>query len=152
MSVYLLAFLIGVVSGLRAFTGLAAVSWAARLHMLHLENTKLAFLGYTATPYILTLMAIGELITDQLPKTPSRTVPPQFGARIVTGALSGAAIGASSDMLVSGLLAGVVGAVIGTLGGAKVRGLLAQAFHKDSPAAFLEDAVTIGLAVLVVSR
>ena len=27
-----------------------------------------------------------ELITDQLPMTPSRKVPPQFGARIVAGA------------------------------------------------------------------
>jgi uncharacterized membrane protein len=152
MSVYLLAFLIGVVSGLRAFMGLAAISWAARLHWLNLENTKLAFLGYAATPYIISLLAIGELISDQLPKTPSRTVPPQFGARILTGAFCGAAIGAPSDMLVSGLLAGIVGAIAGTLGGAKMRALLAKSFNKDQPAAFLEDALAIGLAVFIVTR
>ena len=46
---YVLAFLIGVVAGLRALTPLAAVSWAARLGWLHLENTWLAFLGFAAT-------------------------------------------------------------------------------------------------------
>jgi len=71
MPLYLLAFLIGVVAGLRSMTPPAAVSWAARLGWLHVENTPLAFLGYAATPYILTLFAIGELITDKLPKTRS---------------------------------------------------------------------------------
>src|SRR5438034_7760762 len=72
MSVYVLAFLIGVIAGLRAMTPPAAVSWAARLGWLHLENTWLAFLGFSATPYILTALAIGELINDKLPKTPGR--------------------------------------------------------------------------------
>src|SRR5438034_2251553 len=72
MSTYVLAFLIGVVSGLRGLTGLAAVSWAASLGWLHLENTWLSFLGFAATPYILSALAIGELINDKLPKTPSR--------------------------------------------------------------------------------
>ena len=152
MSVYLLAFLIGIVSGLRAFMGLAAISWAARLNWLHLEETRLAFLGYAATPYIFSLLAIGELITDQLPKTPSRTVPPQFGARILTGAFCGAAIGAPVDMVVSGILAGIIGAVVGTLGGAKMRSLLANAFKKDQPAALLEDVIAIALAFFTVSR
>ena len=61
MSTYVLAFLIGVVSGLRSMTAPAAVSWAARLGWLHLENTWLAFFGFAATPYVLTLFAIGEL-------------------------------------------------------------------------------------------
>ena len=118
MGILILAFLIGVIAGLRAMTAPAAVSWAARLGWLHLENTRLALLGYAATPYIITAFAIVELITDQLPKTPSRKVPIQFGARIFTGALSGAAIGAPSDSLIGGLLAGVLGAIAGTLGGA----------------------------------
>ena len=152
MSVFILAFMIGVVSGLRALMGLAAVSWAARLQWLHLEDTKLAFLGYAATPYILSLLAIGELISDQLSKTPSRTTPPQFGTRIVTGALCGAALGAPSGMLIVGLIAGIVGAVVGTLGGAKLRALLAKSFGKDQPAAFLEDVIAIGLAIFIVTR
>ena len=91
-SVYVYAFLIGVVTGLRSLTAPALVSWAARLGWLHLENTPLAFLGYAATPYIFTLLAIGELIADQLPQTPSRKAPPGFIARILMGALCGAAL------------------------------------------------------------
>ena len=86
MTTLLLAFLIGMVSGLRAMTAPAAVSWAAHLGWLHLENTWLAFLGFAATPYVFSLLAIGELITDQLPGTPSRKVPMQFGTRIFVGA------------------------------------------------------------------
>ncbi|CAB3645692.1 hypothetical protein LMG24238_00710 [Paraburkholderia sediminicola] len=150
MSVYILALLIGVVAGLRAMTAPAAVSWAAHLGWLPLQDTPLAFLGFTVTPYIFTVLAIVELITDQLPKTPSRTVPMQFGARIVLGGLSGAAIGAAHGGLAGGLIAGVVGAVIGTLGGAKVRGALARTFGRDLPAALIEDAVAIVGAVVIV--
>ena len=99
-----LALLIGVVAGLRAMTAPAAVSWAAALGWIDLSGTWLAFLGYRWTPWILTALALGELVTDQLPSTPSRTVPPQFGARILTGGLSGAAIGASSGSLIAGVL------------------------------------------------
>ncbi|MFL9909307.1 DUF4126 family protein [Paraburkholderia sp. RL17-337-BIB-A] len=150
MSVYVLALLIGVVAGLRAMTAPAAVSWAAHLGWLPLQDTPLAFLGFTATPYIFTVLAIVELITDQLPKTPSRTVPMQFGVRIVLGGLCGAALGAAHGGLLGGLIAGVVGAVIGTLGGAKARGALARAFGRDLPAALIEDAVAIVGAVLIV--
>jgi uncharacterized membrane protein len=74
-----LAFSLGVIAGLRAMMPLAAVSWAAALGRLPLESSALAFLGYSWTPWILTALALGELITDQLPSTPSRKVPIQFG-------------------------------------------------------------------------
>jgi uncharacterized membrane protein len=45
MIAYLLASLIGVVAGLRAFLAPAAVSWAAHLGWLRLDDTWLAFLG-----------------------------------------------------------------------------------------------------------
>src|SRR5882724_1279829 len=127
MSVYVLAFLIGVIAGLRAMTPPAAVSWAARLGWLHLENTWLAFLGFSATPYIVTALAIGELINDKLPKTPSRKAPAPFIGRITTGALCGAALGASSEALAGGLVAGVLGSVAGTLGGYEFRARLVRA-------------------------
>ena len=151
MHIYLLALLIGIVAGLRTMTAPAAVSWAAYLGWLPLQSTPLAFLGYVAVPYVFTLLAIGELIADQLPKTPSRKVPVQFGARIVSGALCGAAIGAAAGTLAGGLVAGIVGAVIGTLGGAEARARLARAFGRDMPAALIEDAVAIVGAYLIVA-
>ena len=145
----LLPLLIGVVAGLRAITAPAAVSWAARVGWLNLAPTSLAFLGYAFTPWVLTALALGELVTDQLPSTPSRTVPPQFGARLVSGGLSGAAIGAAHGGLFIGLVAGIVGTVIGTLGGRACRAQLARAFGSDRPAAFIEDAVAIVSAFLI---
>lgn len=140
---YLLALLIGVFTGGRTLTPIAAVSWAARLGRLHLEGTWLSFLGAAVTPYIFSVLALAELVNDKLPKTPSRKSPPQFIGRVLMGALAGAAIGASNQNLIVGLLLGAVGAVIGTLGGAEIRGRLAKAFGKDLPAALIEDAVTI---------
>jgi uncharacterized membrane protein len=146
---YLLAFLIGVVAGLRAMTAPAAVSWAARLGSLDLGGSWLSFLGHAWTPWILSFLALGELVNDKRPSTPSRTVPPQFGARIVTGALSGAAIGVSGGSLVGGLVAGALGAVAGTLGGRDLRARMAKAFGGDLPAALAEDAIAIGGALLI---
>jgi uncharacterized membrane protein len=149
MIVYLLALLIGIIAGLRAMTAPALVSWAAHLGWLNLNGTWLAFLGNGWAHWVLTILALGELITDQLPSTPSRTVPVQFGARIVTGGVSGAAIGTAAGSMLGGLIAGVIGAVIGTLGGRAIRGQLAKSFGSDRPAALIEDAVAIIGAVLI---
>ena len=96
------------------------------------------------------LLALGEFVGDQLPSTPSRTVPMQFGARLLSGAICGAAIGSPHDAMLGGLLAGIVGAVIGTFGGHAFRLRLAAAFKKDPPAAFVEDAIAIGGAWLII--
>jgi uncharacterized membrane protein len=147
--ILLLALVIGIVAGLRAMTAPAAVSWAAHARWLDLGGTWLAFMGYAFTPWILTVLALGELVGDQLPTTPSRTVPIQFATRILTGGLSGAAVAVAGHHLVTGLVAGMIGAVIGTLGGRAARSQLAAAFGSDRPAAFLEDAVAIGAALVV---
>jgi hypothetical protein len=64
-----------------------------------------------------TSLAAGELVTDQLPSTPSRTVPIQFGSPIALGALSGVVFGAAVGTLLFRAGAGIVGALIGALGG-----------------------------------
>lgn len=147
---YLLALLIGVVAGLRAMTAPAAIAWAAHLGWIDLSASPLAFMGYAWTPWIFTLLAVAELVTDQLPSTPSRTVPVQFGTRIVSGALCGACLGAATGNLVVGAICGAIGAAIGTLGGHSARASLAASFGKDGPAALIEDAVAIIGAVLIV--
>ena len=152
MIVYLLALLIGIVAGLRSMTAPAVVSWAAHLGWLDLSGSWLGFLGNVWVRWILTLLALVELVTDQLPSTPSRTVPVAFGARIATGALSGAAVGAAGGQWWVGLLAGIAGAVIGTLGGRAFRARLAGAFGSDRPAAIIEDTVaTVGAFLIMVA-
>jgi uncharacterized membrane protein len=148
--VLVLACLIGAVAGLRAFTAPAAVSLAARYGHVVVAGTPLAFLGYRWTPPILVLLALGELVGDQLPATPSRKVPVQFGTRMVMGALAGAALVAASGSPVTGLVAGGLGAAAGTLAGAAGRARLAAALTRDGPAGLIEDAVAIAAAFLIV--
>jgi uncharacterized membrane protein len=146
MSVLISAFVLGIACGLRAIVGLAVVSWAVSSQQLPLQGTWLSFLGNRITPYITSLLAIGEIVNDKLPKTPSRLVPPQFGARVVMGALTGTAIGLSHGHLVMGVLSGVVGSIVGTLAGSKARSFAARLFGRDLPAALLEDAIAVALA------
>jgi uncharacterized membrane protein len=147
---YLLTALIGMIAGLRTMTAPAAASWAAWTGALDLGGTWLAFLGLTWTPWVITLLAVGELVNDKLPGTPSRKVPVQFAARVLSGLLAGAAFGTAAGGMAVGAAAGGAGAVLGTLGGAWARGRLAAAFGKDLPAALVEDAVAVAGAALLV--
>jgi len=152
MTTYLLlALAIGIIAGLRTMTALAAVSWTVWRGQPDLAGSWLAFLGYRYTPWIISLLAVGEFVTDKLPFTPSRKVPIQFGGRIAIGALAGAVVGLAGGVLLPGLIAGVIGAVIGTLGGAAVRSRLAAHFHRDLPAALIEDIVAVVGALLIVA-
>lgn len=146
--IYLLAIVIGITAGLRAMTPLAAVSWGAWLGWIDLSATPAAFLGNIIAVIIITLLALVELVTDQLPNTPSRKVPMQFGARVVLGALTGALLLPGNWII--GALLGAIGAVIGTYLGADIRARLAKAFGRDLPAALIEDVVAVALAFLVV--
>jgi uncharacterized membrane protein len=150
VSVLLLAFLIGVVAGLRALTPLAVVSWAARLGRLPVEGTWLVFLGFAVTPYIFTVLAVAELVADKLPQTPSRKTAIPLAVRIVSGALCGAAIGSANLSMIGGLVAGALGAVAGTFGGYEFRARLVKAIGAhDFPIALLEDAIAIIVAILI---
>lgn len=149
--ILILALLIGIVAGLRAMTAPAAISWAAHRGGLVVDGSWLAFLGWRFTPWIFTALALLELVSDQLPGTPSRKVPVQLGTRLIMGALSGAAIGTGGGLLIAGLAAGIVGAVIGTYGGAAARAALARHFGADWPAALIEDVVAIVGAALIVN-
>ena len=146
--IYVLALLIGIAAGLRAMMPLAAISWGAYLGWIDLSATPAAFLGNIIAVIIVSLLAVGELVTDQLPNTPSRKVPMQFGGRIVLGALTGALLMPASWIV--GALLGAVGAVVGTYVGADIRARLAKSFGRDMPAALIEDVVAIVLAFVVV--
>lgn len=149
--VLLLALLIGVVAGLRALTPPAVVAWGAALNWLPLDGTWAHWVGHPITVTVLTILLVVELVTDQLPSTPPRTVTPQFAARILTGAFAGAVIGAGFHYTFSSIGAGVIGAVLGTLGGYQARRRLVEANGgRDLPVALTEDVVAVlgGLAVV----
>jgi len=101
MIVYVLALLIGLVAGLRALFGaggrqVGGISRAAsprrhpgRFSRLHLDALDPDAAGICRARH---RSAAGD----------SRTVPVQFGACIVTGAVAGAALGAASELLLLG--------------------------------------------------
>jgi len=138
----------------------AAVSWAARVGLIHLEGTPLAFFGFAYAPLILTLLAVGELIGDKLPMTPSRKMLVPFFGRIVIGGVLGCALGLTAHQWTTGwptglypyIISGALGGVVGTLAGYSARAQLAVAFGKDFPAAVIEDVVAIALSAFVVTR
>jgi len=151
LSILVYAFLIGVIAGFRALIAPTIVSWGGGLGWFSLAGTPFNFMSSIVTRCIFSFLALGELVNDKLPKTPSRKVPPQFIARVVSGAFSGAVLGAARQSLVGGLIAGAIGAVAGTLGGSAVRGALAKLAGKDLPIALLEDLVAIFGALFIVS-
>jgi uncharacterized membrane protein len=149
--VILLALLIGVIAGLRAMTAPAVAAWGAMLGWIDVTDKWSEWMAHPITVTVLTILLIGELITDQLPKTPSRKVPPQFAARLITGAFAGAVIGSAFFHTFSSAGAGVVGAVLGTLGGAELRSRAAAASNgNDKPGAFGEDLLAVGGGFLIV--
>src|SRR5262245_58438813 len=126
----ILAFGIGFVAGLRSLTAPAVVAWVAHLGRLDLNGSPLRFMGSAVAVAVFTLGALGELVADQLPKTPARTTPLPLTARILMGGLAGACVAAAALPVGYGSLAPVVGPgappVVGALAGAV--GGLAGAF------------------------
>src|SRR3954463_8308545 len=143
--VLLLALLIGVIAGLRALTAPAVVAWGAFLGWIDLDGKWSAWMTHPITLTVLTIFLLIELVTDQLPKTPSRKTAPQFTTRLLMGAFAGAVIGSAFFHTFTATGAGIVGAVLGTMGGAAVRQRLYDANNgKDRPGAFIEDVVAVG--------
>ena len=152
--VLFLAFVIGVLTGLRSLTAPAATAWAARLGWLKLTS-PLAWLGALPTVIVFTLAALGELVGDKLPKSPSRTAPPGLIARILMGALCGAAVcmAGTHEGWASGAVVGAIGGIVGCYGGYQGRTRLVKALGTpDYVVAVVEDLVAIGGSLWVVSR
>jgi uncharacterized membrane protein len=152
--VLLLAFLIGVVGGLRALTAPAVTSWAAHLGWLNLAHSPLKFMSSMITVVFFTILACVELVTDQLPSTPARTKPAGLVPRILLGGLCGATVAsAGGQALALGAVLGAVGGVVGAFAGYEVRTRLVKALGvPDFVIAVLEDAVAIGGGLFLLSR
>ncbi|MFZ0617677.1 MAG: DUF4126 family protein [Candidatus Acidiferrales bacterium] len=151
--VLLLALLIGFFAGLRSLTPAAVVTWAAHLGWMKFDR-PLAWMASAVAVGFFTILALVELVTDKLPKTPARTAPPGLIARILLGALAGSAVAmAGAQAVMAGAALGIVGALIGTFGGYQARTRLVRALGMPGyVVAVLEDLLTIGGSLWVVSR
>jgi uncharacterized membrane protein len=99
------------------------------------------------------VLAVGELVVDKLPGTPNRTAALGLTARLVLGAMSGAALciaGGQSAAL--GAVLGGMGGTVGAFAGYKARtGLVRILKVPDLVIALLEDVAAVGGSFLIVS-
>lgn len=143
------SFLIGLVGGMRSMTPLAVVSDAARRGALPRGHGGPRLL---ASPMVATgtaVLAAAELFGDKLASAPDRTVVPGMLARVVTGAVCGAAL-APRDQRASAALFGAAGAVAAAYVTFDARMTALRRFGQV-PTGVVEDAIAVAAAVLIVN-
>lgn len=144
--------LLGIVTGARTMTAMAVLCWAAWLGFVP-EHGWAIWITYLVSAVVFTVLALGEYIGDTLPSTPSRKAAFPAVARLGFGALVGAlAATMIYQPLAGGILTGLLGAAIGTWGGYALRMASARRMGRDLPAALIESALAIALAVFSVWR
>lgn len=134
---------------MRALTPLAAVSDAARRGVLPADNGAPSFLGGPVVAAGALALAAGELLGDKLPSAPDRIIAPGMAARIVTGAIAGAALAPRDDRVVAATLgaAGAVGAAYLTFDLRKA----SMRRHGQMTTGLVEDAIVIAAALWIVN-
>ncbi len=149
-----LILLFGATAGLRTMSAPAVVCWGAHFGWLSLIHSPLSFLTMKVSLIVFTVLSLGELIGDKLPQTPSRLTVFPLIARLVFGALAGAALAITAGAaLALGVAVGALGALIGAFTGYHLRrALTVRAGLPDFPIALIEDLVAIGGGLFLVSR
>jgi uncharacterized membrane protein len=150
----ILAFALGMTTGLRSMAPAAVVARAAHLWWPAVRSTGLSFMASPLTAVVFTLFAAVELVLDKLPFTPSRLEAVPLAARILLGALTGATLCAAAQQSIAvGGVVGGVGSVAGALAGHRVRRYLTTTKRlPDLPVALCEDAIAILGAVAIAWR
>ena len=87
------------------------------------------------------MLALGELVADKLPTTPSRLAPPALGGRVLLGGTAAVAEARRDghDPVLPALVGAAAARSVPRVLGARLRGVAAQRFGSDKPGAFLED-------------
>ncbi|AUX31872.1 MULTISPECIES: DUF4126 family protein [Sorangium] len=148
---------LGLVTGMRSMLGVRILAASARRGAF--DGQRGSFWRALRSPVAqraLSVLAGGELLFDKLPSTPSRLAPGPLGARLVIGAVLGAAVGTQSpdkNMRVAGAVIGATAAAIGALAGNRARAWLDRGTRIPGPvAAAAEDAIAFGLGALAARR
>jgi uncharacterized membrane protein len=144
-------FAIGLLTGLRSLTPLAVASMAEQRGLLPSDGV-LAPLAKPAVAAGIMALALGELAGDKMKSAPDRTIPPGLAARLVTGALAGAAV-APRGRRAEGAALAVLGAMIGAYVGFEMR-MAALKRYGQTRTGLVEDALTVAgsMAVVGLSR
>ncbi|HUZ96639.1 MAG TPA: DUF4126 family protein [Edaphobacter sp.] len=142
--------LLGAATGMRTFTPMAAICWFAYAGYLPVDGTWAFWVAKLVTAVVFTVLALGELVGDKLPRTPDRTSTGPLMARILFGGLAGGIVAASlNGSEFEGVILGIGGALVGAFGGYLIRReIVLRSGSKDWPVAVAEDLITVGFAVL----
>lgn len=141
--------LLGLATGLRTFTPMAVLCWFAYGGYLPIGGTWAGWTAKLATAIIFTVLAIGELIADKLPRTPNRTAPGPLIARLLVGGLVSAIVATALEgSSVEAVILGLAGVLIGAFAGFLIRReIVVQRGNKDWPVAIVEDISAIAFAI-----
>lgn len=147
------AAMVGVASGMRSQLPLALLAWTSGPGA---ANTDASWppLRSPLARAVVTALAVGELIGDKLPMTPSRLQPAPFLGRLAFGAFAGGLLAArSGGEAMAGAAAGGTGAVIGTIAFGEARLALTRVTGLPDPVwAVAEDALAIGIGLAALRR
>jgi uncharacterized membrane protein len=140
---------LGAISGLRSLSGPALLSRAATNGNFSLDRTALSFLGAPRVSKTLLVLALGELVVDKLPATPSRTALPPLLGRAASGALVGAALFASDGRrAAAGAALGSSAAVAAAFAGERLRVFVGEKTGLPDPVVALAGDVIVLLGGL----
>ena len=138
---------LGFLTGARSMAPMAVVCLFAYRKHLGLHDTWAAWAYHPVTVIVFTVLAVGELIVDKLPKTPNRTSAFALIARVCFGGLIGAICATGlQGSAPEGIFLGAIGALAGTFVTYQIRKLLVEHGSKDLYVALVEDFLVIVLS------
>jgi uncharacterized membrane protein len=137
------SILMGLVAGMRSMMPIAVVSWAAGRNSRSSHTGLPSILSSPGVSKVTLALAAAELLDDKMRSAPDRTIAPGSFARVVTGAIAGAAAAPSRDRR----LDAVRGATVAVGTAYLTLALRKQAIHKGRAAStgLIEDAVALGI-------
>lgn len=138
---------LGAVAGMRSMTAPAMLSRLMSKTPEAVVDTPFGKLCSPQAATALSVMALGEMAVDKLPKTPNRTIPPSVAFRMLSGALVGSALMAShKESRAAGAVVGALGALAATYGMFHLRREVCRRVNLPDPVVGLaEDALAVGL-------
>ena len=142
--------LLGGLTGLRSMMPMAVLCLFAWRGHMEIHRSWAFWTANGITAGVFAVLALGELIGDKLPATPSRTAPFPLFARVIFGGLVGAiSATALHGSIIEGTVLGAIAAIAGSFLGFHVRQMLVhEQGMKDLHVAIAEDVLTIGLSFI----
>ena len=148
-----MVLLLGVVTGMRCMTAIAALSWAVWLGLVP-EQGWATWSRPSRRRDPLHDLRAGRVRRRHVAEDTAahRTRDRRWRELLWAGWWVRMVAKAINEPVAGGIIFGAVGAIIGTWGGFFVRMTVARIFRRDLPAALLESASAIALAIFAVVR